>query len=416
MDGFTPAAITASVVLTQVMACTFAPSGAGDGQAADAAADAAATIDTAAASCASWNPPNVDPCDPRLGEPAVLDFDGGAFGYDTDTGALTSLVSQLPVPPGALVEQGDGTIVRVVNVASLRVSGSSTLTVTGAHALVFVVHGDATIDGVIDVSARLDATGTMFIAGPGGNDAARCVTGTGRPGEATPVGSAGGGGGAGGGGFAANAGDGGNGHGSGHGAGGGKGASGGGPSIEPLRGGCAGGKGGDDGDPSIDAGGHAGDGGGALEISARGDVVVAGAIAAGGSGGGAGALARSGGGGGGSGGAILLDGETVRILATASLCANGAGGGEGGQLAVASQPGGMATCSQLRSTGGANQADGGDGGAGGAGAVPAGGNATNGTSNAGGGGGGGSVGRIRVRGRTTRTVDGAATVSPAPAS
>jgi len=395
-------------------ACFFDTSGLGNGEpdAAGGTSDALrdATID--AGPCTSWVAPNIDPCDPALPAPAVLSLNNSAV-YDTDSGELTG-PGGATTPPSAVVAQPSGAEVRALNLTSLDINGNGSLTVTGTKPLLIIVHGDATIDGAIDVAARSSGDAATSTPGPGGNLA--CGNSEGHAGSnADPV-SLGGGGGGGGGAYGENGGDGGDGGGNSGGARGGRGTKNGDADISPLRGGCPGGAGGTDGNVTPNAGGRRGDGGGALEITVQGALSVSGTIDAGGSGGGTHSAVRTGGGGGGSGGGILLDGDATVVTSTAKVCANGGGGGEGGQVGQDSEGGGQGTCSETTAAlGGNTSADGGDGGDGGRLGALAGTSAKNGSNNAGGGGGGGGVGRVRITGRTQRTIDPASIVSPTPA-
>jgi hypothetical protein len=363
----------------------------------------------------SWNALNVMPCDAALGDPHDLSLLAGAYTLDTDTGQLSGVLTQ-PLSV-ALIAQTSGPMVRVVNIGQLSIGIGATVSITGTHPLVFVVHGDATIAGTIDSSAHSNVITDMSTAGPGGDDNGACTGGVGADGKVAT--STGGGGGAGGGGFGDQGGDGGDGQGSGRGMHGVHGNAIGNATLVPLRGGCPGGHGGAT--MTSAPGGRAGNGGGALEVTARGVIDVSGTLKAAGSGGGPSPHdtdVNGGGGAGGSGGAILLDGDTVQVEASGKLCANGGGGGEGGQSGVQTAFGEDGTCSETTAArGGMVDPDGGDGGAGGRIGLTTGQTGLGGSNNAGGGGGGGSVGRIRVHGRATTgtpvTIDGGATVSPA---
>lgn len=378
----------------------------------DGAADASDAF-----TCVPWAALNIDPCDAALGTPAEVTLAAGTHVIDSDTGRVASNGGTPLALPGGLLAQTTGPMARMINLRSMNIETGAVVSVVGSLPTIFVVHGDVTIAGFVDASARLEGA-AVSVAGPGGNDVAQCTASTGEDGDDST--GLGGGGGGGGGGYGGNGGDGADGHGAGHGTKGSKGVSAGMATLLPLRGGCAGGSGGDDTVPAADEGGRRGDGGGALEISALGSVTISGTLASNGTSGaaaGGAAPARAGGGGGGSGGALLVDGERVEVRAGAALCANGGAGGEGGQLAATSSSGAAPTCTINRALGGAQQADGGDGGDGGAGAA-AGVNATGasaGASNAGGGGGGGGAGRIRVRARAEApSIDAAAVVSPVP--
>jgi hypothetical protein len=109
--------------------------------------------------------------------------------------------------------------------------------------------------------------------------------------------------------------------------------------LIPLRGGCGGGAGGEEHVSTVATPGRGGGGGGAIQISVRdGLTLAATARVESNGGGGVGSdsvtnstlgHAGAGGGGGGSGGAIFLEGLSIAIAGTASLCANGGGGGGG---------------------------------------------------------------------------------------
>lgn len=362
-----------------------------------------------AAPCVTWDALNVVPCDQAIGAPRDLTLSPGTYVLDTDSGQLSGGSTQQL--PGALIAQASGPMLRVVNLGQLSIMTGATVSIVGTHPVVLVVHADATIAGVVDVSARVDVGGART-AGPGGDDAGGCAGASGSDGQAAT--GTGGGGGAGGGGFGDTGGDGGDGQGAGHGGHGGHGGVAGNAALVPLRGGCPGGHGGATG--AALAGGLAGHGGGALELTALGTIEVSGALEAAGGGGGSPALVNGGGGAGGSGGAILLDGDTVHVEASGALCANGGGGGEGGQVGAASAPGENGTCSAtVGARGGMMAAGGGDGGDGGWLGATKGQNGGPGASGGGGGAGGGGVGRIRVRGRTALTLDAAALISPTAA-
>jgi len=395
---------------TLVAACSFHPQGSSIDRQLDAPIDSPPDAGVDAGSCVPWNALNVTPCDSALGVPAPVVIGSGSYTFDTGTAQLAGTSSS--VLPGAIANQlSPGPPVRVVNATTLDIAAGATITVSGLYPLVFVVHGDATIDGTVDVSAQLNGLGAS-VPGPGGDDATQCGNGIGADGAAST--GVGGGGGAGGGGYGDTGGDGGDGQGAGHGAHGGHGNATGMPMITPLRGGCRGGAGGAASTAAATA--RAGNGGGAIEVTASGTIAITGTLVASGTGGGTLSLVNGGGGGGGAGGAIVLDGDSAQVMSTASLCANGGGGGEGDQTAGSSAAGSAGTCSAtLVASGGSNDPDGGDGGSGGGLPATKGTNGAAGANGAGGGGGGGGVGRIRVRGRTTRTIDPSAIVTPGAA-
>ncbi len=363
-----------------------------------------------------WNPTNFDPCDPALPAPAPELSLGllGTYTLDSDSGSLTPPVGPSLLLPGAVLDQGDGLTVRVVVVSSLNVNIGSTLEVEGSLPVILAVYGQAAVGGVIDASARNPVI-DLPIAGPGSDLLCNPAT----PGEPATDSDSGGGGG-GGGGFGDKGGNGGDGQGSGKGAKGSGGTVSGNADISPLRGGCSGAAGGDANDGMAGIGGEPGTGGGAIQISARDSLTVSNRIRSagvGGRSGGAGLTGgHAGGAGAGSGGAILLESDQVTIGAAAVLCANGGSGGEGASSTVPGAPGATGTCSDSDRATTVDSGDGGNGGAGGYAGGTSGANGTNGSNGGGGGGGGGGVGRIRVRGVTSRAIDGDATFSPDPTS
>jgi hypothetical protein len=179
------------------------------------------------------------------------------------------------------------------------------------------------------------------------------------------------------------------------------------PTLSPLRGGCPGGIGGNNGMRSST-------GGGALQVSATGDVTIAGVVAAPGQGGSGGALG-AGGNGAGSGGAVLLEGLQVVLVGAAAVTANGGAGGEGGTLLAGNDGADGARATATPAPGG----QGGNLGAGNGGAGAAGGtSASAGGSSlvASGGGGGGGAGRLRFNAALGCSLGPQAVVSPAATS
>ncbi|MEZ4364402.1 MAG: hypothetical protein R3B48_29775 [Kofleriaceae bacterium] len=369
--------------------------------------DAPPPPDSPPVGCQAWTPYDsaVDPCAAALGTPVNLALLVDST-FNTETGELT--VGGLPgALPGLVEARGDEPSVRIVNLASLSVVASAKLTLTGAHAVLFLVHGDVALDGGIEASG---ANGGATRTPVPGADAARCTAttapGAGQRGNAAVLSSQGGGGGGGGG----NSEDGGDGSAGGGGvSGGGKGVAAAGGVV--LRGGCAGGSGGDG---NSAPGGQPGGGGGAVAISAKGAITLSGRIAVNGGAGQGGTPSRGGGGGGGSGGQVLLDGEQVTLQSTAELCAKGGGGGEGAGMSSTGASGAALICgTAVASPGGAGGSrTGGDGGAGGtgAGAQRMGGPGVGGSG--GGGGGGGAAGRILVRSRAAAVVNQGRSVAP----
>jgi hypothetical protein len=318
--------------------------------------------------CESWRDTAArlfDPCAiPDPGGELVLAQDG-AWSYDTGTGTLASPDDPDQAHVSALIEQTDGTMVRVISADSFRMEEGVDLRVTGDHPLLIASWGtiDMGQDAVIDVSSRPGQ--------PGAGRSRSCGTDAAEPG----VSDRGGGSGGGGGGF------------------GGEGGDGGGSDIEAndvdgdspspggrrglaagelpgaLRGGCAGARGGAagvDGPP----GGAGGAGGGAIHLAARVRITVGGGIHAAGAGGRGGRADMisegSGGGGGGSGGFIGLNAPRVILKQASLLTANGGGGGEGADWDDDGAPGSDGPHDIAFAPGGAGQAnsasDGGPGG------------------------------------------------------
>lgn len=316
--------------------------------------------------------------------PIIFRADGGActYGWDTTPGAVGTPLNGTPCPwpmgvqPVALLQQGNGPEVIAFVGTQLVVESGVNLRFLGKRPVVFLIHGDARIEGLVNLRP-------ISPAFPGaGADSAAC--GVGGAGAASAREGGGGGGffdvgGAGGRSSVSNGG-----------------APNGNAAIEPLRGGCSGGLGWN--------GADAGLGGGGLQLSVRGVLrILDGGIATpatGGPGGVAGAAA----GGGGSGGAILLQAVTV-LVQNGFLTANGGAGGEGGTNRNGVTANGDAGAdaafrTTTPATGGNNgNCCGGNGGHGGAGLIGPG-DGTNGTTSSsnepGGGGGGGSRGRIRI--------------------
>ncbi|MBI5537665.1 MAG: hypothetical protein HY898_33385 [Deltaproteobacteria bacterium] len=279
--------------------------------------------------CFAYTPSNVDPSSYWNWENATA----ATLSCDEtlDTSALPAVGSGTATLCGVTLpyetrSQPNGPNIAIFWVKGLTVTSGSTIRLQGDKPVAFMV------DGAVEIAGTLDAGSTSSSAGAGAS-ASGCAAPEGTP-------SHGGGGGgfqfAGSGGAARDIGE----------------ASScpatqfAGPalscSLVPLRAGCAGGKGADgqskdDATKFIAPGGAGGYGGGAVQISASGAVVITGAITAGGAGGGPGSLAAaentaqlapSCGGGGGSGGAILLEGKGV--ITNSKVFANGGGGGGGG--------------------------------------------------------------------------------------
>jgi hypothetical protein len=368
------------------------PDGSVDAPADDGAALDSTTQPDGTEACVAWGATLVDPCDPELPPPTHLVVTGQST-LDTDTGVLTPAQGNAQLLPSILRVQVGGPRLRIVNLSSLDIASGTSVRVTGQHALVVVVHGNAQVAGALSVSS---AGGSAPTAGPGASDTACGGAGLGKNGMGS--GSLSPGGGSGGGAYGGDGGDGSDGYGPDAGNKGARGTRVGTAALVPLHGGCRGGRGGDT-SLAGDQGGAPGSGGGAIALTVRETLSVSGAIEANGSGGRGGLQGGGGAGGGGSGGAIFL--EAANVLVTgASLCANGGGGGEGGDRGIspaAGGPGADGTCTATAATGGATEeSTGGPGGRGGATDQNA--EAADEPDDAGGGGGGGGVGRIRLRG------------------
>lgn len=286
--------------------------------------------------------------------------------------------------------------------SEVNIAGTRTITAAAGldRAVLFFVDQRATIAGTIRLDggdALVGGTGaTPGAGGPGGGDGGGLQLGEPERGDGScggPPGQTRGGGGNRVGGGGAGGGHGGAGGNGGDGltsSGGGEFAPGGNSvgvcgmaTLEPLVGGSGGGAGGDGSCGSCSWPG--GGGGGAIQISARGGVVVSGAIIATGGDGISridGENGRGGGGGGGAGGAILLEGPTVDAT---NLVVDGGRGGS-----AAAGPGGIgATGGQINGAVGAT-AD---------------------ANNEGGSGGGGAGGRIRLNASATPSCTGVSSPS-----
>jgi hypothetical protein len=327
--------------------------------------------------------------------------------------ANSLLCSPPALPPSVVVSQVGGPSLVVFVVDRLTIQPNVTLRFSGPadRVPVIAVRGDATINGILDVSA-VQVIGTIT-AGPGGG-------GSFCPASAPGVQNGNASGGGQGGGFGRAGGNGGRGADS-----GGAGATGvvvnGTPTLVPLRGGCNGSRGGG---ANADRFGRAA---GAVQVWARGQLVINGAVlAAGGFGlwSGIGSSQGSGGGGGGSGGGILLEGTRVSIGSSAIVAANGGGGAEGSSLGGGNN--GQAGTSGLNPANGGTGANdcGGFGGRGSARTNVTAGNgeeggvqgACNFSDLGGGGGGGGGMGRVRINSLLPCTVVSTAQISPQASS
>jgi hypothetical protein len=308
--------------------------------------DACPNDSSTTAACFLYAPANFDPGALDFANAPSTTLNCGTTTLDT-TPTTPTLSNWCGTAPALVVQnQNGGPSVVVVPLRGLIVTSGNTLRLVGSRPVVLAVVGDVAIQGSIDANAS-GAT-----PGAGGNWS--CGSSAGADGTGNSSTGAGGGGG---GGFASVGGQGGSGGSGNQGAGG---TARGNANIVPLMGGCNGGRGGGCSSQTLAAGG------GALQISASGNVTVSWTVSANGAGGSSGCGSEGGGAGGGSGGALLVEGHTLNIGA-GMLTANGGGGGS------------------------AN----GNGGNGSSNAGTSGNNGGNGGVN-GGGGGGGGYGRIRT--------------------
>lgn len=361
--------------------------------------------------------------DPGQIAPTLVLADGGLPGSVTlncaawfnSTDAGINWCSGQPLPSVTAITQTDGTTPAVVlGMTGLTVNNGS-LQVFGSRPVILAVWGDVNVTNNGTISARsvsgADAGAGAMAAGSCGAQDGNVASGT--------VGA-----GAGGGSYGTAGGNGGDLTGGGGAQGGNGGGSNGNASITPLRGGCAGGVGGTA--NGTNAGGAAGLGGGAVQISVAGLLTVDGTVTASGAGAKGGLRDQSGGteggnggGGGGSGGAVLLEANHTLISSTAKLSANGGGGGQGGDSSNAGPNGGNGsdgpTNANTGGLGGSGTSCGSSGTNGGsaAGAPLAAGNIGYTTSGCATGGGGGGSGRIRVNGYAGCQID-AGVQSPLP--
>lgn len=348
------------------------------------------------------------PDDPGNAQPFYL--------YNTTDGRLTDPDGSPIAHQSQVLSQLPG--IRLASLESFSIAAGTTLRVVGEHPLLLVSWERMDIAGVIDASSQGDYPGVIlddWQTGGGANPVDCDSGGTGADGD-TGGDAIGEGSGGGGGGFGENAGVGGTTDSRLGGAGG--------QAVpktpDNLRGGCAGGRGGDgtNGSTAPGSGGQGGAGGGAIHLTARLALTVAGTarIHAGGAGGwpgqpdigGPGNTSAVGGGGGGSGGWIGLEASSIDVQGNAVLAANGGGGGSGADTAMgaAGDDGRLGAESAAGGAGG----NGGFGGSGGSSAGTAG--APGLDHPKGGGGGGGSSGFVLMTAINT-DVAPTAVVSPA---
>ncbi|MBL4632398.1 MAG: hypothetical protein JKY56_00925 [Kofleriaceae bacterium] len=299
-----------------------APKSMTDGQTdSDSSQFDAMKVSDAGPACADWTQGHslFDPCTDitEVTTPLGINMSGGPYTYDTDLDQLRNPNNDLVPHESDVVTFPGGSYIAIVS-SNFVLGPNATLRAFGSRPLAIISWNNISIAGTIDVSSN------ETTSGPGANSSSCLAAIDGVSGEH-------GGGGGGGGGFASIGGTGGLGRVGGGGNGtdiGGAGGAGGLVSAPGLiRGGCPGGAGGA-GD-EVNGFGAGGDGGGAIHLTARGQVTVTGTIHAGGAGGFPGFDDRGAGGGGGSGGLIRLEGNTVAV-GMATLAANGGGGGGGG--------------------------------------------------------------------------------------
>ncbi len=338
---------------------------------------------TTSEQCVDVNPSNglAMYLDMAAGGPDVV-FTGSST-INTTTGVVLIGGESLSVP-SFLIDNASSPDVRVFVLASMSVTG--TAKVTGDPVVAFVVDGDVSISGTLDVSAD------GYTPGPGGNSGTSdfgqvCGGGSRSVGSSNPSPGAGGGGGSNSGGAGGLAGDGTSLPGGYIRAGG----------LTPLTGGCSGGFTVEDPPTRVSSGGG---GGGGLQIVSRTRITLQGAgkIDASGGGGrskdiGGSSTSPIGGGGGGSGGNVLLEAPQIVLDGSGVVISTKGGGGAAAGIGSAGhegQDGGTGSAVAAGGTNGSLAA----GGAGGTlGTSPQ--KGADGTGTNDGGGGGGSVGRAR---------------------
>jgi hypothetical protein len=282
-------------------------------------------------------------------------------------------------PTVTRVALSDGRQATLLAFRDLTIGAGASFSLIGDTPAILAVYGTATIEGRLLANSTASQQGAGSTVYPAGG--AACLGRSGEDGATSGVG----GGGAG--------------HRTAGGSGGSLSATAGGPggtsdpapAPVPLRGGCPGGA------PSYVLVGAAGSGGGALQLSASGEVNATGVLSVSGGGGNGGSGNNEGGGGGGSGGTLVIEADWITLRATSKLTANGGGGGggAGASSATGGAGGDGAVTTAQPAPGGTAGTGSGVGGAGGAGsATPL---AGAGVTNYGAGGGGGSAGSIFIR-------------------
>jgi len=350
----------------------------------------------------TYTPSNFDPGAAQIQDAARTDvlLDCGVSTFDSSSLAFDEWCGAEPA--AVMITQTGGTSAVVLVMETLTIAAGSTLELRGDHPIILAVFDHATIDGVVDASARASTNG------PGAGRECAQGAGSDGPGASSNTGAGGGSGG----GFASDGGNGGRGGDAADGSSAAPavigGSVNGSADLQLLRGGCPGGLGGD--------GAAGGGGGGAVQISVARSLQINGAINAGGGGGGSGVTARDGGGGGGSGGAIVLEAAMLATGDAMVITANGGAGGAGQpSTAATSGAGEDGQPSIAAASGGAPPSTAGGGGNGsalGIAAEPGQGGGTGSFYGYGAGGGGGGLGRVRIRGADGCTPPGV--LSPAP--
>lgn len=321
-------------------------------------------------------------------------LDCGVSVIDTGVSGTPTFMSWCgeELPGFATVAQPGGPDAVLLSFTRLTVAAGSTLRVIGARPAIIVGTRDVTLAGVVEAAAGASECADGGVGdrgeegltnGGGGGGSFATAGGRGGTGAAT-FGTSGGGG--------------------------DPGVVNGSPALVPLRGGCPGALGARSGAPRRAAGG------GALQISVAGAIVVSGVVTAPGQGGPA-ANNGTGGNAAGSGGAIALEALQLTMSAPAGLTAHGGGGGEGGGPLIGGDPGDPGTSDGGAAAGGTNAGQTGGPGGRGSTQAQAAGNGQDGVLGSGnGGGGGGGLGRIRLRASVSCSIGPGVLVSPvAPA-
>jgi hypothetical protein len=298
-------------------------------------------VDGVATPCASWSfaPIHLDPCAMDPPASSFVLAAAGTYVLDTDQLLLRDPMG-IDIPVAA---QPQGSAI-LISAQEFSVAAPARLRAIGSRGLIVASWTTIAVAGTIDVASIAGGAGA-------GADPAACTENQALAGQDGGNGAGGGGGG----GFGGAGGVG--------GAGNAASVPGGQPGVvvvvpDDIRGGCRGGNGGRGTGPSA----RPGNGGGAIQLTARETITIAGTLSAGGEGG-AGGASDGGGAGGGSGGLIDLDAPSISIEATAVIAANGGGGGGGSRTTVAGMAGQSGQTSGTAAVGGvgSNNTNGGNG-------------------------------------------------------